>query len=38
LQVGYSVLIYDARNHGMSGKSYLTLGEVEADDLEDIIN
>jgi len=38
LQVGYSVLIYDARNHGKSEKFYLTLGKNEANDLEDIIN
>ncbi len=30
-------MLYDARNHGLSGKSYSTLGKVEALDLEDII-
>ncbi|RHZ36897.1 alpha/beta hydrolase [endosymbiont GvMRE of Glomus versiforme] len=38
LQLGYQVVIYDARNHGISGKSYTTLGKVEAYDLEDIVN
>jgi predicted alpha/beta-fold hydrolase len=38
LQLGYQVVIYDAREHGASGKSYVTLGKVEADDLEDVIN
>jgi len=32
------VVIYDARNHGMSGKSYTTLGKIEAHDLEDVVN
>lgn len=38
LQLGYQVIIYDAREHGISGKSYITLGKTEANDLEDVIN
>ena len=38
LQLGYQVVIFDARSHGISGKSYTTLGKIEARDLEDIIN
>ena len=38
LQLGYQVIIYDAREHGVSSKSYITLGKTEASDLEDIIN
>lgn len=38
LQMGYRVVIYDARNHGMSQKSYNTLGKIESLDLEDIVN
>ncbi|CAG8596953.1 27844_t:CDS:10 [Gigaspora margarita] len=29
---------YDARNHGLSGKSFTTLGQIEACDLQDIID
>ena len=38
LQLGYQVVVYDARNHGISGKSYTTLGKIEAHDLEDVVN
>lgn len=38
LQLGYQIIIYDARSHGISGQSYVTLGKVEANDLEDVIN
>lgn len=38
LQLGYQAVIYDARDHGISSKSYITLGKIEAKDLEDIIN
>ena len=38
LQRGYQVVSYDARNHGLSGKSSTTLGQIEACDLEDIID
>ena len=38
LQMGYQVVIYDARNHGMSQSSYNTLGKEESSDLEDIVN
>jgi uncharacterized protein len=37
LQLGYQVIIYDARNHGMSQSSYTTLGKIESLDLEDIV-
>jgi len=38
LQLGYSIITYDARNHGLSDKSYNTLGKVESEDLETVIN
>ena len=38
LQRGYQVVSYDARNHGISGKSFTTLGQIEACDLQDIID
>jgi pimeloyl-ACP methyl ester carboxylesterase len=37
LQRGYQVVSYDARNHGLSGQSFTTLGQIEAYDLQDII-
>lgn len=37
LQRGYSVLTYDARNHGISEGISTTLGQDEACDLQDII-
>ncbi|CAG8638018.1 3069_t:CDS:2 [Ambispora gerdemannii] len=37
LQRGYQVVAYDARNHGLSEKSYTSLGQLEACDLQDII-
>ncbi|HXN54574.1 MAG TPA: alpha/beta fold hydrolase [Mycoplasmatales bacterium] len=37
IQAGYNALIYDARNHGNSDKSYTTLGKVESDDLENVL-
>ncbi|MEG7978896.1 MAG: alpha/beta hydrolase [Mollicutes bacterium UO1] len=38
LQRGYQAVSYDARNHGLSGKSFTTLGQIEACDLQDIID
>jgi alpha-beta hydrolase superfamily lysophospholipase len=38
LQRGYQVVSYDARNHGISSQSSTTLGQVEACDLQDIID
>lgn len=38
LQRGYQVVTYDARNHGLSGKSSTSLGQVEACDLQDVIS
>lgn len=38
LQLGYQTIIYDARDHGLSSKAKVSLGEIEANDLEDIIN
>ncbi|CAG8440138.1 11515_t:CDS:2 [Ambispora leptoticha] len=38
LQRGYCVVTYDARNHGVSSKFSTSLGQVEACDLQDIIN
>ena len=38
LQRGYQVASYDARNHGLSGESFTTLGQVESCDLQDIIS
>ena len=38
LQMGYQVISYDARNHGLSTKSYTSLGQSEASDLQDVIN
>ncbi len=37
LQLGYQVIIYDARGHGLSDPSEVSLGKEEAEDLEDII-
>jgi len=37
LQRGYQVVSYDARNHGVSDKSFTTLGQIEACDLQDVI-
>lgn len=37
LQRGYHVVTYDARNHGISSKSFTSLGQVESCDLQDII-
>ncbi|CAI2201697.1 7989_t:CDS:2, partial [Funneliformis geosporum] len=38
LQRGYQVVSYDARNHGLSGQSFTTLGQIEACDLQDVID
>ncbi|CAJ0749357.1 23742_t:CDS:2 [Entrophospora sp. SA101] len=38
LQMGYQVITYDARNHGLSDKSYTSLGQTEARDLQDVID
>jgi pimeloyl-ACP methyl ester carboxylesterase len=37
LQRGYQIVSYDARNHGLSGQSFTALGQIEAYDLQDII-
>lgn len=37
LQRGYQVVSYDARNHGLSGHSFTSLGQIESCDLQDII-
>ena len=34
----YEIILYDARNHGLSDKSFTTLGQIEACDLQDIID
>jgi len=38
LQRGYQVVSYDARNHGLSEKSFTTLGQTEACDLQDVVD
>ena len=38
LQRGYQVVSYDARNHGVSDKSFTTLGQIEACDLQDVVD
>jgi len=38
LQRGYQVVSYDARNHGLSGESFTTLGQIESCDLQNIID
>jgi uncharacterized protein len=37
LQRGYQVVTYDARGHGLSGKTSVSLGQNEACDLQDVI-
>lgn len=32
------MISYDARNHGVSSKSYTSLGQIESCDLQDVID
>lgn len=38
LRLGFTVIIYDQRNHGLSGKSYTSMGYFERYDLKKIID
>ncbi len=38
LKLGYKVLIYDHRNHGLSGKAYTSMGYFEKYDLKKIVD
>lgn len=38
LKLGYRVLIYDHRNHGLSGKAYTSMGHYEKYDLKKIVD
>ncbi len=38
LQLGYRVIIYDHRNHGLSGKAYTSMGYYEKYDLKNIVD
>lgn len=38
LKLGYRVLIYDHRNHGLSGKAYTSMGHYEKYDLQKIVD
>ena len=38
LKLGYKVLLYDQRNHGLSGKAYTSMGYYERYDLKKIID
>lgn len=38
LDLGFHVFAYDHRNHGNSDKKYTTMGDLEADDLQTIVD
>ena len=38
LRLGYSVIIYDHRNHGLSGKAYTSMGYFEKYDLTKVVD
>lgn len=38
LQMGYTVIIYDHRNHGLSGKAFTSMGYYERFDLKKVID
>ncbi|MBH1941261.1 alpha/beta hydrolase [Mobilitalea sibirica] len=38
LKLGFTVIIYDHRNHGLSGKAYTTMGYYERFDLKKVID
>lgn len=38
LDMGYAVIIYDQRNHGLSGKAHTTMGYYERHDLKKLVD
>ncbi len=38
LKLGYTVLLYDHRNHGLSGKAYTSMGYFERYDLKKVVD